>query len=687
VRLLGPHQPVAIDIIKQFSTKEAVASGRPQEEITAMNFRKLIVLMTIALGLVAASAMASQKSLEHFFKKPEFAGFQLSPDGTKLAALAPLGDSSRMNIVVIDLATRKASAVTTIDNQDVSGFLWANNERFLFFMDKDGNESFGIFAVDIDGRKQRTLVAPLDAQVASGARSKILVASVMDVLKDDPNNVLVSYNKRFASYPDVYKMNIYSGKMRRVEANPGNLTGWFVDWEGNVIGAGFIEKNVDEKKDGLYGGFKMRDKESGEWVEVTRTRFDEATFTPSGIKGDGVNGWVTSNLSPDGKVRDKTALYQYNFATKQMGELVYEHDVVDCCGVMMSEKTRDMIGVSYAVGKPEMVWLDERWKDIMAGIDQALPDTLNRITSVDDDEKTGVVTSSSSIQPPRYYLYDFENRTLEYLADSRSWINAEEMAELKPISFAARDGMTMHGYLTLPPGQEAKNLPLIMNPHGGPWARDGWGFNTEHQFLASRGYAVLQVNFRGSTGFGMDHLKSSWKQWGQAMQNDISDAVKWAVDQGIADPGRVCIYGASYGGYATMAGLTFTPELYKCGINYVGVTDIALLFETAPDSWSAGEGPLRVQVGDPDTEKEFLEQWSPTNHADKMQAPVFMAYGRRDPRVNIKHLTEMEKAMDKHGVEYVTMIKTDEGHGFRKQENQYEFYGAMEKFLAEHLNP
>ena len=191
------------------------------------------------------------------------------------------------------------------------------------------------------------------------------------------------------------------------------------------------------------------------------------------------------------------------------------------------------------------------------------------MSSVDDNETIGVVTAYSAKQPPRYYLYDFRNKTLEFMADSRSWINAEEMADTQPVSFKARDGLELHGYLTLPAGKEAKNLPLVMNPHGGPWARDGWGYNTEHQFLASRGYAVLQVNFRGSTGFGMNHLQSSWKQWGQAMQDDITDAVKWAIEQGVADPDRVCIYGGSYGGYATMAGLTFTPELYKLSLIHI----------------------------------------------------------------------------------------------------------------------
>jgi dipeptidyl aminopeptidase/acylaminoacyl peptidase len=637
------------------------------------NFLPMAVLTLVASHCLQAETLP----LESFFKNPQFTAFQVSPDGRELAALAPV--NGRMNIVVMDLATRQPRAITGVSSQDVSGFMWANNDRLLFFMDKDGSESFGIFAVNKDGSSPRTLVEPLEAQIRGG-RSRIRVVRVLDTLDSEPEWVLVSSNERRAAYPEVFRLNINTGRTKIVQRNPGNVTGWFTDWDGKVIGAAFQEK--------LETGFMMLSGDgTGEWETLTRSRFDEPSYSPAGIKGNGEEGWVTSHLTPDGKVRDKAALYEFNFKTQTLGKLVYEHPEIDCCGLIMNEKSRDMIGVAYMVGKPERVYLDERWSKIMSGIDQALPDTINGFASIDDGETVAVVVAFNSTQPPVYYLYDFEQNTLEWLAESRPWIEPTQMAAMQPYSFEARDGRTLHGYLTLPNGSAGKNLPLVVNPHGGPWARDGWGYNPEHQFLANRGYAVLQVNFRGSTGFGMDHMKSSWKQWGQAMQDDITDSVNWAVQQGIADPGRICIYGGSYGGYAAMAGLTFTPELYRCGINYVGVTDLPLLFSTAPDSWAAGEEQMKVMVGNPDTEEEFLEQWSPSSHADKIRAPVFMAYGLQDPRVNIKHAHVMEKAMDKAGVRYETMVKKDEGHGFRKEENRYDFYGRMETFLAENLSP
>jgi len=530
-----------------------------------MKLKFLLSTAVLAL-LVTQNVFAEKLPLETFFKKPQFASLQISPNGKELAVLAPI--NGRMNVVVMDLATRKPKPVTGHSEQDVTGFSWANNERILYYMDKNGSESFGIFAINTDGSMHRTLVPPLDAQIGDSS-SRIQYAFVLDLLRDEPDYILVSTNERRAAYPDVYKMNIYNKRDKKlVQRNSGNVTNWITDWDGNVVGAGFQEE--------LEVGVLLLN-DSGEWEEIVRSRYDEPSFSPAGINGDGPQGYVVSNINPDGSARDKAALYHYNFDTRQFGELIYEHPVVDCCGLIQNRKKRDMIGVVHAVGIPEQVYLDERWKRIMDGINQALPDSVNGFSSIDDEESIGVVVSYTSQQPPRYYLFDFEKNSLEWLVDSRPWIKPEQMAKIKPIEFTSRDGRSLHGYLTVPVGSEGKNLPMIMHPHGGPWARDGWGFNPEIQFLANRGYAVLQVNFRGSTGFGMDHLNSSKKQWGRTMQNDVTDAVMWAIGEGIADKDRVCIYGASYGGYATMAGLTYTPDLYRCGINYVGVTDIPLL--------------------------------------------------------------------------------------------------------------
>jgi dipeptidyl aminopeptidase/acylaminoacyl peptidase len=276
---------------------------------------------------------------------------------------------------------------------------------------------------------------------------------------------------------------------------------------------------------------------------------------------------------------------------------------------------------------------------------------------------------------------------LTKLADAAPWIKPEQMAEMKPVSYTARDGLQIPAYLTLPAGREAKNLPCVVNPHGGPWARDSWGFNPEVQFLANRGYCVLQMNFRGSTGFGRQFWEASFGQWGLKMQDDISDGVKWLVEQGIADPKRVGLYGGSYGGYATLAGVTFTPDLYAAAVDYVGVSNLFTFMKTIPPYWEPWRQQMYAMVGNPDDakDKERLTATSPVFHVERIKTPLLVAQGARDPRVNKAESDQIVEALKKRGVEVEYLVKDNEGHGFANEENKFEFYGAMEKFFAKHL--
>ena len=260
------------------------------------------------------------------------------------------------------------------------------------------------------------------------------------------------------------------------------------------------------------------------------------------------------------------------------------------------------------------------------------------------------------------------------------------MADMKPISYKSRDGLTIHGYLTLPKNSPGKNLPVIVNPHGGPWARDRWGFNSQVQFLANRGYAVLQMNFRGSTGYGREFWELGFKQWGKTMQDDITDGVHWLSDEGIADRDRIGIYGGSYGGYATLAGLAFTPELYACGIDYVGPSNLFTLLDSLPPYWELYRKMFYEMVGDPETDKELIEDISPFFHADRIKAPLFVAQGANDPRVNQAESDQIVEALESKGIDVQYMLKENEGHGFRNEENRMDFYEAMIEFLDKHMN-
>jgi dipeptidyl aminopeptidase/acylaminoacyl peptidase len=634
-----------------------------------------LVISALALFSTVATA-AKQVPVEDFFKRSGFSSFQLSPDGKYMAAISPIGE--RRNIAVINLETREAKAITGVRDRDVRGFMWANNDRILYFMDKDGNESFGIFAINKDGSRARTLIEPAENQIRGGSRV-VKSASVINTLDNDPEHVLVSVPRAYQDtvVQDVKKMNILSGRSSMVERNPGDISAWITNYEGEVVGA---VGQVEEETRVLW-----RKNPKDDWTALVKFDLDGAGFTPAWINKDATKMYVSSRVTPDGQKRDKSAIYRYDLENNTLGELIFEHDKVDVGGVMGSEITDDVVAITYNADKPGRYWLDKKWEKIITPLEEAFPGKVVSMSSVTDDEKLMVITAWNSRNPADYYLFDVEKRTLEELGQAYDWIDEEDLGEMKPVTIEARDGLMLPAYLTLPPGSDGKNLPLVINPHGGPRARDSYGFRPDVQLMANRGYAVLQVNFRGSTGYGEAFDKAGWGKWGLEMQDDITDSVNWAVEQGIADPDRVCIYGGSYGGYAAMAGITFTPELYKCAVNYVGVTDIELLFETMPAAWKRFEASMVRQIGDPDGGKADLAQRSPINHVDQIKVPLLMAYGLRDPRVVIDHALDLEKELKKYEVDYELIIKKREGHGFVRFENQVEFYGKLIDFLDQHI--
>lgn len=642
------------------------------------------ILAGLAAGLVLAGpALAVEEiPVADFFKRSLFTSFQLSPDGQHLAAVTPIGENERRNIAVIDLETRKAQAVTGVNDRDVNGYMWANNDRILFFMDKDGNESFGIFAVNKDGSKPRTLIEPAETQVRGGSRI-VRTASVINRLEDDPDHVLVSLSRPYQDtvVQDVKKMNIYNGKMQTVERNPGNVGAYLTNDDGDVIGALAFE---DGARRVLY-----RPTPKDDWTTLITFKEAEGGFTPAWLSDDGERMWIRSNVRADGSVRDKAAIYEYDLDTNEIGELIFEHPEVDVGGVIASDVKDDAVMITYNADKPGYHYVDEEWERMMKSIKAAFPGKQVSLSSATEDEDLFVFTVWDERNPAAYYLFERESKRMEELAVAYEWLPEDKLAEMKPVKIEARDGLILPAFLTLPPDSEGKNLPMVVNPHGGPRARDYWGFNPEVQLMANRGYAVLQVNFRGSTGYGQDFDKAGWGKWGAEMQNDITDSVMWAIDQGIADPDRICIYGGSYGGYAAMAGLTFTPDLYQCGINYVGVTDINLLFETMPAAWKLLRAEMKRTIGDYDDEQERAEmaKRSPINHVDKIRAPLLMGYGKRDVRVVLDHALNLEKKLKTHEVDYELIIKDDEGHGFRKFENQVEWYTKLIDFLDENLKP
>jgi dipeptidyl aminopeptidase/acylaminoacyl peptidase len=433
--------------------------------------------------------------------------------------------------------------------------------------------------------------------------------------------------------------------------------------------------------DGVNNSLMYRETEEQVFKTVLTTNF-KSSVEPLFFTFDNQNLYVISNLN-----RDKSAAVVLDLKTGQEKEILFSHPEVDIQSISYSRLNKKLISAIYVTEKTQRHYFDKDTEQRHNWIKTQLPNMEFSVVDITKNEDIAIIRTHTDKSLGSFYLYNSKTPSLEKITDVAPWIDENQMAEMKPISYQSRDGLTIHGYLTLPKGIDAKNLPVVINPHGGPWHRDQWGYNPEVQFLANRGYAVLQMNFRGSTGYGKAFWEASFKQWGQNMQNDITDGVKWLIEQGIADSTRIAIYGASYGGYATLSGVAFTPELYACAIDYVGVSNLFTFMETIPPYWKPFLDMMHEMVGDPSIEKDslMLRASSPVFHVEKIKAPLFIAQGANDPRVKKSESDQMVEALKKKGVEVQYLVKDNEGHGFRNEENKFEFYETMEKFLELHL--
>lgn len=602
--------------------------------------------------------------VEDFFKNPDMSSFQISPDGKHYSFTAPW--ESRMNIFVKEVGSDEAVRITHQKDRDIAGYFWANNNRIVYLKDDDGDENFYLVAVDANGEN----LTPLTRE--KGVRTQII-----DDLEDDEDFMIIGLNKRNPQVFDAYRLNIITGDMEMIAENPGNIMGWMTDHEGKL--------RVAYTSDGVNTSLLYRATEDEPFKTVLTTNFKEE-LSPHFFTFDNKKLYASSNLG-----RDKSAIVIFNPETGEEEDVLFENDQFDVDGLSYSRKDKKLLAAVYNGVKRERYFFDDEYKSIFKKLSDQFPEMEIFITSLNKAEDKFILRTYGDKSLGDYYLYDRLTGDIEHIANPSPWIDEQVMATMHPISYTSRDGLTIYGYLTLPAGftmETAQNLPVVVNPHGGPWARDTWGFNPEVQFLANRGYAVLQMNFRGSTGYGREFWEASFRQWGRKMQDDITDGVNWLIEKGIADKDRIAIYGASYGGYATLAGMAFTPELYACGIDYVGVSNLFTFMNTIPPYWEPLKEMMYEMVGNPEDpeDKLMLREASPVFHADKIVKPLYVAQGAQDPRVNKDESDQMVAAMKERGVEVEYLVKDNEGHGFRNEENRFEFYKAMEKFLHTHLN-
>ncbi len=605
---------------------------------------------------------ARQYAVEDFFRNPEKVNFSLSPDGKFYAYMAPY--KRMLNVYVREIGKEAEIQLTYDTLRSVYGFFWANNERILYIKDSGGDENMKLFGVNKDGSNLTALVDFPKVRT-----------EMIDDLPDIDEFVIIGLNKRVPQVFDPYRLNVNTGELTMLAENPGNIVGWMTDHNGELRVAFAVVEGVNTSL--LY-----RDTEKDPFREILQTTFKE-TMSPQFFTFNNKKLYAVSDLG-----RDKLAAVVFDPMLAKEEKVLYENTDYDVDQLVYSRARKVLTAARYTSWKRERFFFDSEFETMMNDLKSKLGDLEFDLVSNNKAEDKFLVLAHSDKSLGTYYLYDKRSGILEKISDITPWLDPEEMATMNPVEYASRDGLTIHGYLTLPKGytmENAKNLPVVVNPHGGPWYRNQWGFNPEVQFLANRGYAVFQMNFRGSTGYGRKFWEASFKEWGRAMQDDITDGVNWLIDKGIADKERIAIYGASYGGYATLAGITKTPDLYAAAVDYVGVANMFTFMKTIPPYWEPQLQMFYEMVGDPVRDSLLLSEVSPVLHSDKITTPLFVAQGANDPRVNINESNQMVEALRNRGITVEYMVKEDEGHGFYNEKNQFDFYNAMDKFLAEHL--
>ncbi len=598
--------------------------------------------------------------LRDFFRNPERTAYQISPTGEAIAFLRPY--ENRLNVWVQPVKGGEARQVTAVTERDITSYFWKSDQHILFLQDSAGDENFHLYSANPNGDNIRDLTPLPGVQVR-----------LVDDLHDHPDEIIVALNQRNREIFDAYRLNVKTGELACIAENPGNIDHWVTDHKGDIRAA--------TTTDGVNASLLYRDSHEAAWKTVLTTTFRES-FSPQFFTFDNRRLYGVSNLG-----RDKSVAIELDLQTGREVQLLAENSQVDISALSYSRKRKRLTLATYADWKTQRIFFDQPTKALYQELEQRLPGYEVVVTSLNDDETVFVVRTFSDRSLGAFYLYDSPSGELTKLADRAPWLPEDQLSEMKPIEYQTRDGLTIHAYLTLPQGREPKDLPVVINPHGGPWHRDSWTFIPEVQFLANRGFAVMQMNFRGSTGYGRKFWEAGFKEWGGKMQDDITDGVHWLIRHGIADPERVAIYGASYGGYAVLEGLVKTPDLYAAGVDYVGVSNLFTFFKTIPPYWAPYLEMMYEMVGHPEKDKDWFQEHSPALNADKIVKPLLVAQGAKDPRVNIHESNQIVEALRKQGVEVVYIVKENEGHGFQNEENRFDFYEAMEKFLNTHLRP
>lgn len=643
--------------------------------------------LAFSLGAVAQQK-ASEIPVETFQKRAENQLMSLSPNAELLAAVTPL--NGRDNLVVVDLKKRSRTVVTSFKDYDVVQFRWVNDKR-LFFRVADGKDALGrieyagTYAIDVDGGDIRDLNRLVFGTTPTALERRPQIVPLRSAR--DGDDLYVGMTQRRRDALDVYLLNTRTGRYKLVAQDaPADTDDWILDWNDVPRVVMSFDPSVPKRI------FWYRDDDKSPWQKLMEWEANVGAdfIDPILFAEDNKTLYVSSNIG-----RDRAAIFKYDPQSRKLGEVVFEHPLLDLTGgLQFDRKSHKLLGIRYDADKPGVLWIDPEMDKIQKQVDATLPKTDNVLTRASNTTKRVLIFASSDVDSGRYYLLNREPLGMEEIAQTRPWLKPELMSETKYRPYKARDGLEIPAWVTIPKESSGKNLPLVLHVHGGPWARSyGWNHWTryaEAQFFASRGYAVLEPEPRSSTGFGKKHLKVGYRQWGEAMQDDLTDGVMQLVKDGIVDKNKVCIYGGSYGGYAALWGPIKDPDLYRCAIPWIAVSDLVLLqTATWSDLMDSGrmnwDPSFKARMGSAKDEKAMIEKVSPYLHANRIKSAMLLVMGSDDRRVPIDHGTRMKRALDNAGVKNEYVVYTGEGHGFNKDENVFDFFKRVEKFLAENL--
>jgi dipeptidyl aminopeptidase/acylaminoacyl peptidase len=618
----------------------------------------LLVLSTSALvpaPTVGAESGAPLIPRAALFGNPERAQPRLSPDGSRLAYLAP--DNGVLNVWVRSLDKDDASVVTADKKRGIRNFSWQwDGEHILYIQDRDGDENWHVYQTNLKTRATRDLT-PFE-----GIQAQFVAAD-----SAQPDTLLLALNKRDPSLHDVYRLDLRSSELELDTENPGDVLGWTAD---HALIVRVAQATAPD------GGtiLRVRDDAKSPWRELTSWGPDESFGGVAAVSPDGRSVYLISSVGAN-----TARLMELELATGQ-SRVIAEDPQYDVNDVMTHPTSHKLEAVEFVRARSEWLPVDKALEADFAALKQVRKGDIG-VASRDLADRTWVVAYLADDAPVHYYAFDRGTRKATLLFSNRPALEGKRLAEMRPVSFKARDGLMLHGYLTLPTGSAGKKLPMVVNVHGGPWGRDTWGLDNEAQWLANRGYAVLQVNFRGSTGYGKQHLNAGDREWAGKMHTDLLDGKQWAIEQGYADPAKVAIMGGSYGGYATLVGVAFTPDAFTCGVDIVGPSNLETLLKSIPPYWKNFAAVFHKRMGRLE-ETEFLKSRSPLYKADQIKVPLLIAQGANDPRVKQAESDQIVQAMRKNSKPVDYYVYPDEGHGFARPENRMAFYAASEQFLA-----